>query len=226
MTRRQLLTAAGALAVAPGGAGAPWPTHPARPPCVAGGSGRFDLEGFVGECRRARAGTDAHAGLHEVMVRAICDPQAVLRALGEPQQGGIRTLYHAPELTILNIVWSPLMQLLPHEHRMWSVIGIYTGREDNIFWQRRGESLEATGARAIAAGRAVSLPEDVIHSVANPIAKYTGAIHVYGGDFFATARSEWDPETLTARAWNLQQAVRIFRDANERFAAWQGRACS
>ena len=108
----------------------------------------------------------------------------------------------------------------------WSVIGIYTGREDNIFWQRRGDSVEATGARAIAAGGAVSLPADVIHSVANPIAKCTGAIHVYGGDFFATARSEWDPETLTARAWNMQQAVRIFRDANERFAAWQGRACS
>ena len=28
----------------------------------------------------------------------------------------------------------------------------------------------------------------------NPIARWTGAIHVYGADFFRVPRSEWDPE--------------------------------
>ena len=37
---------------------------------------------------------------------------------------------------------------------------------------------------------------DIIHSVTNPIARLTGAIHVYGGDFFGVPRSEWDPESL------------------------------
>jgi len=27
------------------------------------------------------------------------------------------------------------MTIMPHNHRMWAVIGIYTGREDNIFWR-------------------------------------------------------------------------------------------
>jgi hypothetical protein len=36
----------------------------------------------------------------------------------------------------------------------------------------------------------------IIHSVTNPIRRLTGAIHVYGGDFFHAERSEWDPETL------------------------------
>ena len=40
------------------------------------------------------------------------------------------------------------------------------------------------------------LGQDIIHSVTNPIPRLTGAIHVYGGDFFAIERSEWDPETL------------------------------
>jgi len=31
--------------------------------------------------------------------------------------------------------------------------------------------------------------------VTNPIGKLTGAVHVYGGDFFAAPRSEWDAET-------------------------------
>jgi len=27
------------------------------------------------------------------------------------------------------------MTIMPDNHRMWAVIGIYTGREDNIFWR-------------------------------------------------------------------------------------------
>ena len=73
----------------------------------------------------------------------------------------------------------------------------------------------------------MSLEKDVIHSVANPIEKLTGAIHVYGGDFFAVTRSEWDPETLSERSWDIQKAIRIFKDSNERFAAWKAqRSCT
>jgi hypothetical protein len=41
------------------------------------------------------------------------------------------------------------------------------------------------------------LGKDSIHSVSNPPSKFTAAIHVYGGDFFATDRSEWDADTLS-----------------------------
>ena len=56
--------------------------------------------------------------------------------------------------------------------------------------------LEAAGARALSEKEAVPLGRDIIHSVANPIPRLTGALHVYGGDFFGVPRSEWDPETL------------------------------
>jgi predicted metal-dependent enzyme (double-stranded beta helix superfamily) len=32
-----------------------------------------------------------------------------------------------------NVVWAPKMTIMPHNHCMWAVIGVYTGREDNIF---------------------------------------------------------------------------------------------
>lgn len=181
---------------------------------------RFDAERFIEECKRAAMGaSDAQGAVQEVMARAFSDPRAVLAGLDEPQKGGIRSLYRSSDLTILNIVWSPLMQLMPHEHNMWSLIGIYTGREDNIFWKRDGGRLSAAGATALAAGGVTPLPRDVIHSVTNPVAKLTGAIHIYGGDFFATPRSEWDPETLAERPWDIQRAVRIFEESNERFFA-------
>jgi predicted metal-dependent enzyme (double-stranded beta helix superfamily) len=50
---------------------------------------------------------------------------------------------------------------------MWAVIGIYTGREDNIFWRRipgaPGGKLEAAGARALSEKDAVPLGRDIIH---------------------------------------------------------------
>ena len=44
----------------------------------------------------------------------------------------------------------------------------------------------------------------------NPSAKVTGAIHVYGGDFFAIERSEWDPDSLQERPFDVAKAQRMF----------------
>jgi len=211
ISRRDVLAGAGAALATASATAQSARTH--RTP-------RFDVHSFVEECRRANQepAADKQAAIREVLSRAMSEPRAVSAAVGEPQKSGIQTLYRAADLTILNIVWAPLMQLLPHEHRMWSVIGIYSGREDNIFWERQQGRIAATRAAAIATGDVVTLPMDVVHSVANPIEKLTGAIHVYGGDFFATPRSEWDPESLAERAWSIERAMSLFAQSNERFS--------
>src|SRR5262249_28933649 len=59
------------------------------------------------------------------------------------------------------------------------------------------------------------LGHNIIHSVTNPIPRLTGAIHVYGGDFFKPGkRSEWDPETLLEGPWDPERAERRFEEAN------------
>ena len=130
----------------------------------------------------------------------------------------MQTLYHAPELTILNVVWAPRMTVMPHNHLMWAVIGIYTGREDNIFWRRlpgdAGGRIEAAGAKSMGERDAEPLGRDIIHTVTNPLSRLTGAIHVYGGDFFAVSRSEWDPETLLEGRYDTAKAMRLFAEAN------------
>jgi hypothetical protein len=78
---------------------------------------------------------------------------------------------------------------------------------------RRGAEIIPLGI-----GDVARLGRDVIHSVVNPIGKMTRAIHVYGGDFFAPPRprSEWDPETLAERPWNLDHTRRLFAEADAR----------
>ena len=76
----------------------------------------------------------------------------------------------------------------------------------------------AFGAASLSEKDVFDLPDDAIHSVVNPIARLTGAIHVYGGDFFAATRSEWDSETLDERPWDVERARRVFREAAQRFS--------
>lgn len=177
----------------------------------------FDLDRFIEECRAAV--TQGQPAVRELVSRAVAEPGAVMRALGEPTRAGLNTLYRSDELTILNLVWGPYMTLMPHNHGMWAVIGLYTGREDNIFWRRIDEPglpsrIEAAGAKALSAGEAAPLGKDIIHSVTNPIPRLTGALHVYGGDFFRPGRSEWDPETLREGPYDAERTKAMFEAAN------------
>ena len=182
----------------------------------------FDREQFVADCRRRWPGSQPSGRARGGGARRR-RPAAVMQGLGEPQRGMVQALFRSPDLTVLNLVWAPMMTLLPHDHRMWAVIGIYSGREDNIFWRRVGEAgasrVEAAGARALSRGDVEVLGKDIVHSVTNPIPRCTGAIHVYGGDFFAAARSEWDAETLTERPYDVERNLRQFGEADARWRA-------
>jgi predicted metal-dependent enzyme (double-stranded beta helix superfamily) len=183
----------------------------------------FDLDQFIADCRGAIVEESSHKAVREVVARAVADPAAVLKGIGEPRFAGVERIYNAPDLTIINVVWGPMMTVLPHEHRMWAVIGVYTGGEDNMFWRRIGDEkgksrVEAAGARSLRVGDAEPLGRDIVHSVTNPIPRLTGAVHVYGGDFFAVQRSEWDAETLTERPYDIEKNMRLFTDANARLA--------
>jgi len=182
-------------------------------------SSSLDIDGFVHDIRQARTETDAQHAVEDVLQRAVAQPNRVMAAIGEPQEAGIHPIYRADDLTILNVVWAPMMVLLPHNHNMWASIGIYTGREDNILWKPQHDRVAATGAASLSAKQVLGLPADAIHSVTNPIGRLTGAIHIYGGDFFAPGRSEWDAETLQERPWDLDSARGEFAKAARRYAA-------
>ena len=108
------------------------------------------------------------------------------------------------------------MNLMPHNHLMWANIGIYTGREDNIIWKPENASITAFGAEALFEGGVAKLPEDAIHSVTNPLLRFTGGIHIYGGDFFDLPRSQWNPETLEEEPSDGAVIKGIFERENQK----------
>lgn len=179
----------------------------------------FDVETFVADCRKALAEANAGGAVRELLECALSDPREVERVLGTPTGAGFTALHRSTDLTIINVIWAPGMEIYPHDHRMWAVIGLYGGREDNTFYRRTPHGLEAAGGKTLSMRDATLLGENVVHSVANPLREFTGAIHVYGGEFFTAARSEWSEGLQSERPYDVERTKKVFAEANARWRA-------
>jgi len=160
----------------------------------------FDPEHFVAQCDAAVLAGGGAAEVCELLAPVVANSAAIIAALGEPVRMGLQVLHQSQRLTIINLAWRSTFIGRPHNHLMWAVIGVYGGREDNMFWRRcppdAGRPIEAVGARSLVTGDACELQDDIIHSVTNPLGKLTAGIHIYGGDFFAPGKSHWNGEML------------------------------
>jgi predicted metal-dependent enzyme (double-stranded beta helix superfamily) len=174
----------------------------------------FDLDRFIADLR-ATLPERSRQPMREVVARAVADPAALIRGIGAPDKAGVQVLHKSPELTVLNLLWAPRQITLPHDHRMSAVIGMYEGREDNMFWRRvpgaapgSGKfQIEAAGGEALGAGDVAILGPDIVHSVVNPLSRISAAIHVYDGNFLEIERSMWNAETLVEEPYDINAVV-------------------
>ena len=173
----------------------------------------FDLDEFVAECVAAGAESEPRQAIREVLARTVSRPREVEAAL-PATRAEIERLHVSDDLTVIKVVWAPGMRIFPHDHRMWAAIAIYGGQEDNTFFRRSPEGVVRSGGKELHERDVALLGDDTIHAVANPRRTYTGAIHVYGGDFFTQPRSEFDPETLEEMPYSVERAMALFDAAN------------
>jgi predicted metal-dependent enzyme (double-stranded beta helix superfamily) len=174
----------------------------------------FDVDELINQLAATASESDPRRAAKEVIDRAMREPTAIADAIA-PTLGGIEVLYHDAALTVINVGWAPGMQIMPHDHRMWAIIGIYAGIEDNRFYRRGSNNeLVETRGRRLATGEAFSLGADTIHSVSNPASRLTAAVHVYGGDFLNEPRSQWGPGDLIERPYDMNDVTRQFHEAN------------
>ncbi len=151
----------------------------------------FDVDAFVAECQTALAESRPMLTIKEILDRAVAEPDAVATALhAEP---GVAVLHRSADLTVLSVVIpAGLPQSLPHDHRMWAVVGIYGGQEDNQFFRRADNGLAESGRRSLRVSDTLAMGDDTIHAIRNPLDHAAlAAIHVYGGDLISAERSMW-----------------------------------
>ena len=178
----------------------------------------FDLDGFVEDCRRLARGPHAPKQVLDLMREALADLEAIRQAVPAlaPKVGVLDApLFRSAELTVLNASLRPRVLSIPHDHRMWAVIGIYDGEEDNTFFRRAERGLEEANRRKVVAGEAILLGADVVHAIENPLDRPTLGLHVYGGDLLGAERSMWSPHTGEEHPYDVPQFYRWSRDLAE-----------
>jgi predicted metal-dependent enzyme (double-stranded beta helix superfamily) len=177
------------------------------------GSPMFDVDAFVGDCIAALDESRPQLAIKEILARAVSDPSGIGAVL-PPVTAELAPIYSSEVLTIVKVVWAPAMSLPPHDHRMWAAIGIYGGAEDNAFWRRVPEGIISSGRKELETSEVLLLGADVIHSVTNPGTRsYTGAIHIYGGDFMNEPRSMWDPDSMREGPADGETVRQLFAEA-------------
>ena len=151
----------------------------------------LDLDELVMGCRGAVAAGEGPLAVKGLLERAMASGDQ-LAAIASQAPAGLNIVYRGAESTVVNAVWPPNVSLAPHDHRMWAVIAVYSGEEDNAFYRREGASITPSGGRRLRPRDVLVLGCDAVHAVSNPRHAYCGAIHVYGGDFLGIARSQWN----------------------------------
>ena len=166
-------------------------------------------EELVAQCLEAVKAERAAVAAKEAVERAMRD-----RRLAEElsHETGIRTLYRAPDLTVLHVVIPRRPADAPHpvahNHLMWACIGVVHGGEDNAFFRRVGDTLEPSGGRVLVEGDVLAMGSDTIHAVKNPSSeRLSSALHVYGGDLIGTARSMWCEPSLREAPYDFARVA-------------------
>lgn len=175
----------------------------------------FDLDKFIQDCLSLKRDEHLPKRVLEMMREAVSDPAAVKAGVAplDPKVGVLDApLYRSAELTVLNVTLRPGVLSIPHDHRMWAVIGIYGGEEANTFFRRTDHGLEESNHRTLHTGEAMLLGADVVHAIENPLAEPTLGLHVYGGDLLGAERDMWNPHTGEARPYEVQQFYAWSRD--------------
>ena len=152
----------------------------------------MDVNELIEACRDVAGGDTPTRDVGELVAAFLHQPD-LSGLLGDGDRSTYQALYRGEDILVLHGVVPPTpAPVAPHDHRMWAVIGVYQGLEQNeLFVRNEGGGLDTADRFTVAAGEVRTLDPSTIHSVQARGDRYLGAIHVYGGDLFGTQRSTW-----------------------------------
>ena len=165
------------------------------------------LEALVATCTSVANEPDAQAKVQALVSAAVTDPAvaAAIRELHDFSSLEDLAIHRSEHLTMLAGALPPGFRATPHNHNIWSVVGVCGGQEDNQFFEREGSGLKLVSEASVVAPGVLPNDPEVIHAIANPLDESLLALHAYGGDLFATPRSNWDPETHEEIAFDWEK---------------------
>ena len=168
----------------------------------------MELNEFVANCQRVvknKNGAKEVLTLMQLLMADLSKFQSFMKSLRHKSVFPDPILFQSPDLFIFNYCQIPGNQGPAHTHGVWAVIGVYEGQEINIYYERIGKKLKKVGREILTPGKIAPMEDDAIHSVSNPLDQPSFALHVYGGDLLAVARSMWNPWTMEELPFEINQ---------------------
>jgi predicted metal-dependent enzyme (double-stranded beta helix superfamily) len=151
----------------------------------------------IDRCNDALDTPDPQSTVEAILLEAAKDP-AISDAIAQRTKFADLAdlvIHRSERLTLLAGALPAGFVAGPHNHNLWSVVGVCAGQEDNEFFVREGDGLKASGSTSVIGPGVLANDRDVIHAICNPLDAPLLVLHAYGGDLFATPRSNWDAET-------------------------------
>jgi predicted metal-dependent enzyme (double-stranded beta helix superfamily) len=189
----------------------------------------FSIESFADSCKQAMLAADnEQKALRVVLEQTIAHVgvdnmiEALEGAIPAGASVGEMIVHASSELTLLYGRIPPKFQSGIHNHTIFACIAQLEGHETNTIYEENGEegTLSANKTVTINPGEIIDLPADVVHSIANPDAKTSRALHVYAGNFRAIEdqRSLWASDSHEEIPFSfkslLQESVKTMKQAN------------
>jgi predicted metal-dependent enzyme (double-stranded beta helix superfamily) len=117
-------------------------------------------------------------------------------------------IYRSERLTLLAGSVPPGFAAGPRNHNLRSVVSVYSGREDNEYFNWDGNKLERTVSASVVAPGVLPNPADVIHAIRNPLDEPLFVLYAYGGVLLGTPRSNRNPETREEIPFDCKKVAR------------------
>jgi predicted metal-dependent enzyme (double-stranded beta helix superfamily) len=164
---------------------------------------------FIAQCVTTVTTNQDPGATKEVVERTLRDRE-VAKEL--PLDAGVRVLHGGENLTILHVVMPERPvgagNPIPHNHRMWALIGVIHGSEHNRFFRPSDGTIEFLREQEIEADEVLALDEDAIHSVRNPSTdRLSSALHVYGGNLIAAVKTMWCEPDLVQEPFDFLRVI-------------------
>ena len=75
---------------------------------------------------------------------------------------------------------------------------------------RTPNGLERAGSKEYDAGDVSLMGADAVHAIDNPLRTTNAALHVFAGNPFAAACSQWDPDTLDQAPFDISYVLSVY----------------
>ena len=173
---------------------------------------RADLDELVADCQSALGETQPQLAVREVLRRLVSQSADLAEALPAPRQQ-MTVVHVSPDLTIFQLVNEPGFAFHPHDHGSWSAVAFYAGRERNTFYRRVTAGLMPAGGKEYGEGDVALMGAEVVHAIENPLRSNNASLHVFAGNPFTAACSQWDPNTLAEAPFDAAYAQAVYPNA-------------